>query len=115
MGALFSKRQREPADERQRTLSIHPEDWRGKHYSEVVTFLKQKYAGVHVSSQAEKADALTMEFERPLSFQEGDAHIVIVYDAVKETVLGFYEAGVPMPGGAKGLANLLVTPTSKRL
>jgi hypothetical protein len=95
MGALISKQQQVAVQERQRTLSIHPDDWRGKHYNEVVAFLKQKYPGIHVTVQAEKTDAGgadLREFERPLSFQEGDAHIVIVYNAVKETILGFYEA-----------------------
>lgn len=109
MGALFSKRARCDAADRQRTLSIHPEDWCGKHYSAATRFLKQKYPGIHVSTQAEKTGGEVAELHRPLSFQEADTHIVVVYDAVKETVIGFYEAGVPMPGGANGLANRMVS------
>ena len=95
MGALFSKWRRHHChrEERHRSLSIHPDDWRGKHYSEVVAFLKQKYPAMHVTTQAEKTlDTDPYDFARPLSFNEGDTHIVIVYDAVSESIVGFYEA-----------------------
>lgn len=93
MGALFSKKKQIQTIERQRSFSIHPDDWRGKHYNEVVVFLKQKYPAMHVTTQAEKCGSdITYDFERPLSFNEGDSHFVIVYDAVSESILGFYEA-----------------------
>jgi hypothetical protein len=80
--------------ERTRTFSICPDDWSNKHYSNVITFLKEKYPAAHVSLHAEKSDA-SLNFERPLSFEEGDIHIVVVYDAGTERILGFYNGADP--------------------
>jgi hypothetical protein len=106
MGSSFSRgdnkiRHRTSVDiqpvERSRSFSIRPSDWSGKHYTEVVAFLRNKYPGAHVTLHAEKADALhpANGFERPLSFEEGDVHIVVVYDAGTERILGFYDGGNP--------------------
>jgi hypothetical protein len=82
------------AEERSRTFSISPVDWSNKHYSEVITFLKEKYPTAHVTLHAEKNDG-HLTFERPLSFEEGDIHIVIVYDAGTERIMGFYNGADP--------------------
>jgi hypothetical protein len=88
----------QPIQERSRSFSIRPTDWAGKHYTEVVEFLRTKYPGAHVTLHAEKADAAHPAdgFERPLSFEEGDAHIVIVYDAGTERIMGFYDGSNPV-------------------
>ncbi len=107
MGIFFSKTQRHqvqhhgPIDQqevgidRQRSFSIHPEDWRDKDYRAVVQHLREKYPKAHVTTQAEKHAPIGLSFERPLSFQEGDSHIVVVYHATTERILGFYDASDP--------------------
>lgn len=93
MGALFSKRVRaSQVVERQRTFSIYPEDWAGKHYSEVVTFLKGKYPHAHVTTQAEKVSTCDLTFTRPVSFEEDDTHIIVVYNCHNNQIMGFYES-----------------------
>lgn len=102
MGALFSKRvsaSRRPSQiqpntdiiDRQRSFSIYPEDWAGKHYSEVVTFLKGKYPNAHVTTQAEKESTCDLTFTRPVSFEEGDTHIIVVYNCYTNQIMGFFE------------------------
>ena len=99
MGASQSRKKNQPqpqlqVEERTRTFSISPVDWSNKHYSEVVAFLRDKYPAAHVILHAEKNDG-HLTFERPLSFEEGDIHIVVVYDAGTERILGFYNGADP--------------------
>jgi hypothetical protein len=83
-------------EERTRTFSISPDDWSNKHFSKVVAFLKEKYPNAHVTLKADKADNIQLHFERPLSFEEGDIHIVVVYDAGTERIMGFYDGANPV-------------------
>ena len=100
MGALFSKRnsaKRRPSQvtveiERQRAFSIYPEDWTDKHYSEVVTFLKGKYPHIHVTTQAEKESTCNLTFTRPVSFEEDNTRIIVVYNCHTNQIMGFYES-----------------------
>jgi hypothetical protein len=97
MGAFQSKQiqQKPQNEERSRTFSISPSDWSTRDYREVVAFLRDKYPTAHVTLHAEKNDG-HLTFERPLSFEEGDIHIVIVYDAVTERIMGFYNGADPV-------------------